>query len=274
MENSLYIQQPEQTAKDLTTFLRNCFATAGKQKAVIAVSGGIDSALATTLLAQALSPSQVTALFLPYQDQSTADAQLICDHVHIPQENRLTLPITQIVETTQQTLPKQMADEDTSLVSVRNGNLMARARMLLVYDTAKRLNALVCGTENKSEHYLGYFTRFGDAASDIEPISTLYKTQVRQLVEFLQLPAVFLSKAPSAGLWQGQTDEQEMGFTYEQADQVLYQLVDEQRPENQIQVEGVPLKIVQRILAHISSMRFKLTVPYVLTSPSSSDQPH
>jgi NAD+ synthase len=127
--------------------------------------------------------------------------------------------------------------------------------MIVVFDTAKRLDALVCGTENKSEHYLGYFTRFGDSASDIEPICNLYKTQVRELVVALGLPKVFLEKAPSAGLWAGQTDEQEMGFSYEDADRALAILLG----ESSEQIDPTTLSKVKKVM---TAQAFKLEVPY------------
>ena len=154
--------------------------------------------------------------------------------------------------------------ELSSLDKVRLGNLMARSRMLLMYDLARQHNALVCGTENKSEHYLGYFTRFGDAASDLEPLTHLYKTQVRLLAQHLALPAVFWQKAPSAGLWAGQTDEAELGFTYQQADQVLFQLIDRKQPITAIaQLTGLDEQIVTAVHNQVEKSAFKLVVPYI-----------
>jgi NAD+ synthase len=128
----------------------------------------------------------------------------------------------------------------------------------------KKLKALVCGTENKSEHYLGYFTRFGDGASDLEPILGLYKTQVRELAEHLKLPEKYLEKAPSAELWQGQTDEQELGFSYEDADRVMAELIDHKKPIEEIKVEGVDDATVGRIIARVKATEFKHQVPYKL----------
>jgi NAD+ synthase len=157
--------------------------------------------------------------------------------------------------------------------SLRKGNAMARARMMVVYDVAKELNALVCGTENKSEKYLAYFTRFGDEASDVEPIQHLYKTQVRQLAAFLRLPEQFITKAPSAGLWDGQTDEAELGFSYDQADQVIEGFLQEiKQVENITQLAAVTisqkteldLPIVEAVLKRIKNNHFKHEVPYTI----------
>jgi NAD+ synthase len=252
----LLIEEPAQTLNKLVNFIQATFVAQHKKTAVIAVSGGIDSALALTLLVKALGPENVYGLFLPFEEQSTTDAQTIAQFVQLPTDHQVTQNIAPAVKI----LSTQLAISEDQ--TVRKGNLMARTRMMIVYDFAKKLDALVCGTENKSEHFLGYFTRFGDAASDLEPISSLYKTQVRQLAGYLKLPEIFLSKAPSAGLWQDQTDEQEMGFSYEQADLVLEQLVDGHQSVENIQIDGVPPQIIKKVVDQVEAMAFKLHVPY------------
>ena len=237
---------------EITAFLKKVFTDHQKTKAVIAVSGGIDSALSTTLLVQALGKDNVFPLFLPYRDQSIADSETLATWNHIPKQNWMTINIGPTVDLLAKTVDAR---------DLRKGNIMARVRMILVFDTAKRLDALVCGTENKSEHYLGYFTRFGDAASDIEPISHLYKTEVRILARELGLPQVFLDKAPSAGLWEGQTDEQEMGFSYEEADSALAVLLGESD-------EKVDTKTLGKVQKVMDKQAFKLQVPYVVDSDS------
>jgi NAD+ synthase len=257
---SLVIEKPQQELEKITQFLQHTFISQKKKNAVIAVSGGIDSALSLTLLTKTLPAEQIFPLFLPYKDQSIEDNQKICQFLQIPEVNWQTINIAPIVDAA--AIALGLTDKET----FRKGNLMARARMIAVFDVSKAKDALVCGTENKSEHYLGYFTRFGDAASDIEPICHLYKTQVRQLVEFLQLPEVFLSKAPSAGLWAGQTDEQEMGFTYEVADQVLEQLIDQKKARTEISLPGLDSKTISAVATQVRSMAFKLEVPYTTGS--------
>jgi NAD+ synthase len=256
--SSLILQSPQKTFQELTSFIRDTFSRNKKQQAVIAVSGGIDSALSLSLLSHALPKENITALLLPYGEQSYQDAQLICEFHQLPEKNRQIINIQPIVD-----VATKILMDDEHLKKYRLGNLMARTRMMVVYDFARRLDALVCGTENKSEHYLGYFTRFGDAASDLEPISQLYKTQVRQLVEHLQLPEVFLEKVPSAGLWVGQTDEDEMGFSYDHADQVLFQLIDQKVPAQKIIIEGISAETVAAVLQKVADNAFKHQVPYM-----------
>lgn len=255
---SLQLKSPEQTVTEIVTFLKQTYQEQHKTTAVIAVSGGIDSALSFALLAQALPKAQIYPLFLPYGEQSTTDAEQMADFLSIPVENRRKVNIQPIVDAAAELLSL------TPDHNFRLGNLMARSRMMVVYDTAKELDALVCGTENKSEHFLGYYTRFGDAASDIEPIAHLYKTNVREVAEYLAFPEQFLTKSPSAGLWNGQTDENEMGFSYEVADQVLYQLVDEHKAPEQIHIHAVDQKVINQVLEQVKQNRFKFHVPYVM----------
>ncbi|MCI0709405.1 MAG: NAD(+) synthase [Chloroflexi bacterium] len=249
--------------QDVVDFLRETFRQHGKRSAVINVSGGIDSAVALTLLTQALEPDSVHAVLLPYRDQSIDDALQVCDHNKIPQENRHIVNIEPLV-TAAQSL--SLAEDD----SVRLGNIMARSRMIVAFDLAKKYDALVCGTENKSEHYLGYFTRFGDAASDIEPISGWYKTRLRQAAAELGISDSIQTKAPSAGLWEAQTDEDELGFTYAVADRILERLVDHEGwdgftlPPVLPQIEGIPRTIVEQVVHRVLSQAYKRQVPYEL----------
>lgn len=255
---SLKLNAPDSVIDSIVVFLRRTYEQQGKTQAVIAVSGGIDSSLSLALLSRAIPKENITALILPYGTQPTADNELICDFLGIRKEQRRIVNIAPIVDAATTTL--FLSDHDT----IRKGNLMARARMMVVYDTAKEKNALVCGTENKSEHYLGYYTRFGDAASDIEPIAHLYKTQVRQLAEYLMFPEQLIKKAPSAGLWAGQTDEDEMGFSYDAADKVLEAFVDQHTSPAEIRIEGVEPQTVQAVINQVIANRFKFHVPYVV----------
>ena len=218
----------------------------GDKSAVIAVSGGVDSAVSLTLLVKALGVERVIPICLPYKNQDMVDAGKIIEFNDLSM-NKIEINIGQIVDVIAEAL-------GTEEGSVRKGNIMARVRMITVFDIAKKLGALVCGTENKSEHCLGYFTRFGDSASDVEPILTLYKTEVWEMAKMLALPDIFYTKSPSAGLWEGQSDEGEMGFSYQQADKVLMG-----------ELEGIDEQIVVKVREMVARNKFKLEVPYMLT---------
>lgn len=245
---SLQLNNPDQSYKDIINFLLSIVQKTGKQTLIVAVSGGIDSALSLTLAVKAVGSHNVHAVFLPYKNQSTTDSKEIARWNNLSTENIHEVPIGVEVDTLAEKLG---AASDV----VRLGNIMARVRMIAVYDLAKKLDALVCGTENKSEKYLGYFTRFGDEASDIEPLQHLYKTQVRQLVEHLEMPLVFLEKPPSAGLWQDQTDESELGFSYKEADKALTELIDGEEA-------GADQAVKEKVMARVKSQHFKQEVPY------------
>lgn len=226
--------------------------------AVVAVSGGVDSAVALTLGARALGAERVTAVLLPYGEQAMDDAREVVEWNGVGSR---AYQIKNAVAAIEQ--------ETGELAPVRRGNVMARVRMIYLYDVAKELGGLVLGTENKSEHYLGYFTRYGDQASDVEPLLGLYKTEVWKLAEELGLPGKFVSKRPSAGLWEGQTDEGELGFGYVEADKVLKLLIDEgveEVEELAARLAGeVKREVVERVVGRVRANAFKREVPYQLT---------
>lgn len=261
---------------EILSFIKQTFAKTGKRTAIVAVSGGIDSAVSLSLAVRALGAEHVHTLLLPYSDQDMMDAHAAIDFNQIPTVNQHERQIKPIVDEI-----FDLAQDNKTQADLRRGNIMARTRMILVYDLAKTLDALVCGTENKSEKYLGYFTRFGDEASDLEPIQHLFKTQVRQVANELGLPASILQKPPSAGLWQDQTDEVEFGFTYADADKVLEIIVDKQPAllerltngkagsltevrDGARFLSGTSLDpaIIEKVLKHVQANWFKHQVPY------------
>ena len=244
--------------KEIIEFIQGILKKSGKEKVVIGVSGGIDSATSLTLATQSLGAENVITVMMPYGEQDTSDGQAAIDFNQISTENQHVIDIKPNVDQLAATL-RVPTDEQ-----VRLGNMMARIRMIILYDFAKKENALVCGTENKSEKYLGYFTRFGDEASDMEPLVGLYKTQVKELAQELGVPQQLITKSPSANLWEGQTDEVELGFSYEVADQVLVQLVDEQKTGGEIEASGVEAAVVEKVVRWVEQAAFKQQVPYTL----------
>jgi NAD+ synthase len=247
------------TAEKIVLFLQKTLKKAGHSKIVLGLSGGIDSAVSASLAVGALGEASVHVGIFPYGDlnqEGERDAFLITRHLAIPQPNIHRIDIKSIIDTT--------VEKAGEMDELRKGNIMARTRMILLYDLSKKLNALVLGTENKTEHLLGYFTRFGDEASDIEPIRSFYKTQVRQLAAYLKLPEKIITKAPTAGMWQGQTDEKEFGFTYEEADQILHLYVDKKMNPKEIGKEGFSQKTIECVLGRIKKNEFKRNVPFLL----------
>ncbi len=237
----------------LTGFIRSEITRAGFHKAVIGLSGGIDSALSCYLAAEALGPKNVLAVRMPYRTsspESLEHAQLVIDALGVPS---LTVPITGMVEP----LFERFPDMD----NLRKGNVMARARMIVLYDQSSAFRGLVVGTGNKTEILLGYSTLYGDSACALNPLGDLYKTQVRQLAHDVGVPAPIIEKPPSADLWIGQTDEDELGFTYEQADQLLYLLVDQRySPQDCIQAGFAP-RFVQAVVERVRRNHFKRVLP-------------
>lgn len=237
----------------LTGFLHTEITRAGFSRGVIGLSGGVDSSLACYLTAEALGPENVLAVRMPYKTSSPDSmehAQIVVDALGV---QSLDVPITEMVDP----LFNRFPDMD----KVRQGNVMARERMIILYDQSEAFNGLVIGTGNKTEILLGYTTLFGDAASALNPNGDLYKTQLRQLARSMGVPAAVIEKPPSADLWKGQTDEGELGFTYEDVDQLLYLLVDQRySPESCIEA-GFPEGFVRDVVERVRRNHFKRVQP-------------
>lgn len=242
--------------EEIVKFLREIFDKTGKTKVVIGISGGIDSATSYFLLKKALPIENIIAVHLPYSDENPTVVEQrvlrMCHKSGLSAQNFFSIPIKGLVDQ----LVMGLAVDDKA----RKGNIMARVRMIILFDLAKKFDALVCGTENKSEHHLGYFTRFGDEASDIEPIRHLYKSQVRELAKELGVPQEVLDAIPTAGLWDGQTDEGQFGFTYKEADQVLEAFFDGES----LRSLQARLPNAKKVLKLMKANEFKHLVPYAL----------
>jgi len=239
----------------LTTFIRDEVTKTGLKAAVLGLSGGIDSALVLYLAVRALGPRNVLAVTMPYKQsspQSLADALLVVKDTGCRHE---------VIEITPQIDAYFGRYPDAS--RLRRANKMARERMTILYDLSARDPALVLGTSNKTELLLGYGTLYGDMASALNAIGDLYKTQVWQLSRHLSVPDPIISKAPTADLWAGQTDEAELGFSYAQADAALYLFVEERRTREEIIEAGVPPDFADAIIRKVRNSQFKRRLPVI-----------
>ncbi len=245
--------EPESTLPRITAFIRDRMEEAEKSRLVVGLSGGLDSAVSSYLAVRALGSESLTAFLMPYQTtapQSTEDARLVTSELGIA---HAIIDITPLVDAYFERFP----DADRK----RRGNFMARTRMAVLYDQSAALDALVLGTGNRTEALLGYTTLWGDMACAFTPLGDLYKTQVRQLAEYLGVPERIIAKPPSADLWQGQTDEGEMGITYEEADRLLYNLVDLGLSDEDLEREGFSPAFIHKIRDMMESSSFKRCMP-------------
>lgn len=255
---------PKKTTDDIIRFIQASLKTSGKQKLVVGLSGGVDSATAAFLAVRAIGKANIYPVLLPFADTQTEgvkDAHLVTQVLQIPKQHVCEINIAFMVNDFSRSLkiyPKKTAKE-----RIRLGNIMARCRMIVLFDVAKRLDALVLGTENKSEHLLGYYTRFGDEASDIEPLRQLYKTEVFKLARYLGVPEKIIAKPPSAGLWQGQTDEGEFGFTYKEADEALYKIVKLKQKPAQILTQSREGNTFNKVFDWLHKLDFKHKLPFI-----------
>ncbi len=246
---------PELTRRLLVEFIRNETRKFGFESLVLGLSGGIDSALAAYLGAEALGAEHVFAVMMPYASsspESLADAQRVIADLGLPHT---------VVEITPMVDPLFARFPDIS--AGRKGNVMARQRMIILFDQSLARGALVLGTSNKTEMLLGYTTWYGDSAASIQPIGDLYKTQVQALSRAVGVPAAILEKQPSADLWPGQTDESELGISYAEVDPVLYLLVDERMPAWRIVELGFSRMLVDRVTRLVRNMQYKRMMPVI-----------
>lgn len=239
----------------LVGFIRDEVRKVGVNDVVLGLSGGIDSALVAFIAAEALGPENVHAICMPYKTsnpESEAHARLVAQACGV---SLTVLPITPMVDAYFDIFPE--AD------NMRRGNKMARERMTILFDHSASLSALVLGTSNKTELLLGYGTLYGDMASALNPIGDLYKTQVWQLSESMDIPDVVVTKKPSADLWAGQTDEEELGFSYRQVDELLYRMVDLRLTRDELISAGFEETFIDDIYKKVQNSHFKRRLPLI-----------
>ena len=239
----------------LIAFIRNEIRKFGFGSVVLGLSGGIDSAVVCELAVRALGSGNVLSLMMPYRtssQESLDHAQLLVDRLGIRTE---TMPVTDVVDAF------FVARQDAT--RLRRGNVMARARMLCLYDVSARDGCLVLGTSNKTELMLGYGTMFGDMASAVNPIGDLYKTQLRGLARHLEIPAPLIDKLPSADLWEGQSDEEDLGFSYESVDTLLYMMLEERMDREAILAEGIDPAFYDRVRRMVVRNQYKRMMPVI-----------
>jgi NAD+ synthase len=247
--------------KLLTRFIHDELHKFHYKKGILGLSGGLDSTVCAYLAVRALGAKNVIGLIMPYKDtfaRDVKDAETIAGQLHI---EYMLVDISSMVDVYFKEYPTKRR--------VLKGNKMARERMSILYDFSVRKKALILGTSNKTELLLGYGTVHGDMACAINPMGDLYKTQIRQLASYLRVPGKILRKKPTAGLWAGQTDEGELGFSYKKIDQILYQLIDLKKTKKEAIAEGFRKQEVEKIIHLIKGSEYKRRMPPI---PKISDR--
>jgi NAD+ synthase len=246
----------------LVQFLAEETHRIGMKRAVLGLSGGIDSALVIELAARALGGENVLAVAMPYRESHPASLELAresAEHAGVPLEIVDISPMADAAFAA----AGDLDDSSKESVRLRRGNIMSRLRMVTLYDRSARIHGLVYGTSNKTELLLGYGTQHGDMASAINPIGDLYKSQVVALSRHLGVPQGIVDRPPSADLWEGQTDEDELGFTYDAVDALLHRLVDRRMTAERLQAEGFPTDFVEMISKRVRLNQYKRRPPLI-----------
>ncbi len=244
----------QKQVEHIVEFIQEQLRKAGMKKLVIGLSGGIDSSLAAALSVMAAGKENITAFMLPYRGShpnSFNHAKEVAEHLGIAYH---AIEITPMVDAYFDTY-----EPDAN--SLRRGNRMARERMCILYDQSAKLNALVVGTGNKTELLIGYVTQHGDGACAFEPLGNIYKTEVWRMARMLGLPDSVIEKKPTADLWDGQTDEGELGITYAMLDEILYRLVDLEWTKDEIAQDGFNPTDIDKAIELYRKSSFKRSLP-------------
>lgn len=246
---------PALVRRILTAFIRDEVRKVGIERVVVGLSGGVDSSVSALLAVEALGAANVLGIEMPYKTSSPESLQHADAVAAVGGFETMRVEITPQVDA----YFARFTDAD----NMRRGNKMARERMTILYDHSARWKALVLGTSNKTELLLGYGTLHGDMASALNPIGDLYKTQVWALAREIGVPAAIVDKKPSADLWEGQTDEAEMGFTYADVDALLYAMVDQRQGREELLAAGFPEAFVERVSSMVRNSQFKRRLPVI-----------
>ncbi len=246
----------KKTAQILESFLKEKLERSGLSGYVIGLSGGIDSSLSAAAAVSAVGPDKVLGILMPYRMSSEAaksDAQLVAQHLKIESE---LIDISPMIDTYFKDIEK--------VDKVRAGNKMARERMSILFDKAFKLGRLVLGTSNRTEICLGYGTWYGDVACSVNPNAELYKTQVRRMAAYYELPDKIVNKVPTADLWPGQTDEEELGLEYAEVDKLLYMMIEEAITDRmKLNNSGFDNALIDRAVYLLNRFYFKRHLPEI-----------
>ena len=243
----------ETLIEKIAKFIKRKIKESKAKGVILGISGGVDSATTACLAVKALGKEKVFGLIMPYyKNQEIKDAILVCNNLGIKYK---IINIKNIVNEFEKTL-------DFKIDKITKGNLMVRSRMVILYGIANAKNYLVLGTSNKTEFLVGYFTKWGDGASDIAPLLSLYKTEVRKIAKILEVPEKIVLKKPTAGLWKGQTDEDELGIEYDLLDKILYRLIDlKMKREDVAKDLGITLDCVLYVENLVKRSKHKRKLP-------------
>jgi NAD+ synthase len=245
----------ERTVERITEWMQKIFRKAGFSRAVLGLSGGIDSAVVACLAVRALGADNVACVKLPYRTSSPASLTDADKMINMLGVKSGIIDISHIVDVFEQSLH---APDPARL-----GNIMARVRMTILFDISAETSSLVLGTSNKTERLLGYGTLHGDLASIVNPIGEFYKSQVWDISRYLEIPQEIIDKKPSADLVEGQTDEGDFGFTYALADEVLDAIFDEKKSKLETANLGYTIDQIDEVLNRVRFNEYKKEVPYI-----------
>jgi NAD+ synthase len=239
----------------IVEFIKEYTYNSGHKTGVVGLSGGVDSSLTYSLTCEALGEKNTIGVVMPYKTSKKKFKENAEKLTQLKGGQIRYHEITGIVDS--------FREQFENITSIRLGNIMARTRMIVLYDTASQFKGLVMGTGNKTEILLGYFTVYGDGGCSLEPLGDLYKTQVWEMAKLIGVPDEIINEKPSADLWEGQTDEEELGITYKKSDSILYLLFEKCFTKEEAISEGYSPKDIDRVIELVKKTCFKRHPPPV-----------